>query len=108
MPLSGLVPSSLVVESTRSLRRPSLPRLTTLTRWPSKHRRGRRQRKGIPMKIAFDTGGTFTDLALLDDDGAVHTHKLLSTPHDPAEAVLNGIEHLVKTYRGRTPLVDSV
>jgi N-methylhydantoinase A len=47
------------------------------------------------MKLAFDTGGTFTDLALLDDAGVVHPHKVLSTPDDPSRAVLHGIDELL-------------
>ncbi len=47
------------------------------------------------MKLAFDTGGTFTDLALLDDAGVVHPHKVLSTPDDPSRAVLRGIDELL-------------
>ncbi len=48
------------------------------------------------MKLAFDTGGTFTDLALLDDAGVVHPHKVLSTPDDPSRAVLRGIDELLE------------
>ncbi|HUB47805.1 MAG TPA: hydantoinase/oxoprolinase family protein [Acetobacteraceae bacterium] len=48
------------------------------------------------MKLAFDTGGTFTDLALLDDAGVVHPHKVLSTPDDPSRAVLQGIDELLR------------
>ena len=43
-------------------------------------------------KLAFDTGGTFTDFALLDDDGELHLHKVLSTPKNPAEAVVQGAQ----------------
>lgn len=43
--------------------------------------------------IGVDTGGTFTDLVLLDGD-EVHAEKLTSTPDDPARAVLAGIERL--------------
>src|SRR5712692_8907314 len=46
-------------------------------------------------KLAFDTGGTFTDFAFLDDAGRVHVHKVLSTPSDPAQAVLKGIDELL-------------
>jgi N-methylhydantoinase A len=55
------------------------------------------------MKLAFDTGGTFTDLALLDDSGVVHPHKVLSTPDDPSRAVLQGIDELLalRDCRGR-------
>ena len=48
------------------------------------------------MKIAFDTGGTFTDFAMLDDSGSVYLHKVLSTPHDPSEAVLQGVDDLLE------------
>ena len=53
------------------------------------------------MKLAFDTGGTFTDLALLDDAGVVHPHKVLSTPDDPSRAVLRGIDELLEMRGGR-------
>jgi N-methylhydantoinase A len=52
------------------------------------------------MKLAFDTGGTFTDLALLDDQGVVHPHKVLSTPDDPSRAVLRGIDELLAMRGG--------
>ncbi len=52
------------------------------------------------MKLAFDTGGTFTDLALLDDAGVVHPHKVLSTPDDPSRAVLRGIDELLEMRGG--------
>jgi len=47
------------------------------------------------VKLGFDTGGTFTDFALLDDAGRVHVHKVLSTPSDPAAAVLKGVDELL-------------
>ncbi len=43
--------------------------------------------------LAVDTGGTFTDLVLLGKDGLT-TLKLPSTPHDPSEAVLEGVRRL--------------
>ncbi|RXT56221.1 methylhydantoinase [Bosea sp. Tri-44] len=49
-------------------------------------------------KLAFDTGGTFTDFALLDDTGAVHLHKVLSTPLNPAEAVVQGVSELLARF----------
>jgi len=49
------------------------------------------------MRIGVDTGGTFTDLVLIDAHGRVHaTHKRLSTPDDPARAVIEGIDHLLR------------
>jgi len=43
-----------------------------------------------PLRIGIDTGGTFTDLVVLEG-GKVRVHKLASTPNDPARAVLSGI-----------------
>ncbi|RMF87493.1 MAG: hydantoinase/oxoprolinase family protein, partial [Nitrospinota bacterium] len=44
----------------------------------------------------MDTGGTFTDLVLFaDDTGELFTWKILSTPHDPSEAVCRGILELL-------------
>ena len=52
------------------------------------------------MKLAFDTGGTFTDFALADDDGKILLHKVLSTPDDPARAVMQGIDELLEMKGG--------
>jgi N-methylhydantoinase A len=49
--------------------------------------------------VGVDTGGTFTDQVALVD-GKIRVHKVLSTPHDPAEAVLKGIRALLE---GRAP-----
>lgn len=47
-------------------------------------------------RIGFDIGGTFTDFILYDGiEGSVTLHKRLTTPHDPAEAALAGLEELV-------------
>jgi N-methylhydantoinase A len=47
------------------------------------------------MRIGIDIGGTFTDFVLFDEiSGKFHTFKLLSTPYDPAEAVLAGLAQL--------------
>jgi N-methylhydantoinase A len=51
------------------------------------------------MKLAFDTGGTFTDFAMADENGAILLHKVLSTPDDPARAVLQGIDELLARVR---------
>jgi N-methylhydantoinase A len=52
-------------------------------------------------KLAFDTGGTFTDFALLDDAGRIHLHKVLSTPDNPARAVVTGIDDLLERVSGK-------
>ena len=41
--------------------------------------------------VGVDIGGTFTDL-VLSEDGRLKIHKLLSTPDNPARAMLNGLE----------------
>ena len=42
--------------------------------------------------IGIDVGGTFTDIVLADTvTGAVAIHKVSTTPHDPSEAVMQGI-----------------
>ncbi len=47
-------------------------------------------------RIGTDIGGTFTDFALFDDaSGAMRIHKQLTTPHDPSEAVIEGIGALL-------------
>ncbi|CEJ15256.1 Acetophenone carboxylase gamma subunit [bacterium YEK0313] len=46
-------------------------------------------------RIGFDIGGTFTDFILYDGTGkTVRLHKRLTTPHDPSEAALIGLEEL--------------
>jgi N-methylhydantoinase A len=44
--------------------------------------------------LAVDTGGTFTDLVLLED-GEIRTLKVPSTPADPSQAVLDGIREIL-------------
>ena len=42
--------------------------------------------------IAVDTGGTFTDMVVLDQDtGALAVLKLPSTPDEPGRAIIDGI-----------------
>ena len=43
--------------------------------------------------LGIDTGGTFTDF-IVYKDGKLHTHKVLSTPSAPEQAILQGIEEL--------------
>jgi N-methylhydantoinase A len=43
-------------------------------------------------RIGIDIGGTFTDFVIFNPDtGDLHTFKLLSTPDNPARAVLSGL-----------------
>ena len=45
-------------------------------------------------RLGVDTGGTFTDFVWLDEDGRVRAHKLLSSPNDPAQSILSGVQLL--------------
>jgi N-methylhydantoinase A len=46
-----------------------------------------------PIMLGVDTGGTFTDFVLLRS-GLIETHKVLSTPEAPENAILQGIRDL--------------
>ncbi len=50
--------------------------------------------------LGVDTGGTFTDFVLLKNN-QLQTHKILSTPHAPEQAILAGINDLQLTQLGR-------
>lgn len=50
------------------------------------------------IRIGVDSGGTFTDVVLLLDGRPLVTHKLASTSDDPGNAVLAGIESVLKKY----------
>lgn len=43
-----------------------------------------------PLRVGIDTGGTFTDVAVIDR-GRLTIHKLPSTPDDPSRAVVDGL-----------------
>lgn len=47
------------------------------------------------MRIGVDIGGTFTDFVLFDEESAeISTFKVLSTPDNPARAVLEGLARI--------------
>lgn len=47
--------------------------------------------------LGVDTGGTFTDFILFDDESrSIHIHKVLSTPDSPERAILQGIDDLTR------------
>ncbi|MBO0711176.1 MAG: hydantoinase/oxoprolinase family protein [Acetobacteraceae bacterium] len=49
----------------------------------------------MSLRVGIDIGGTFTDLVAIDLAGRAYTKKVLSTPHDYADAILAGIEALL-------------
>ena len=53
------------------------------------------------MRIGVDIGGTFTDLACIDDAGALHTAKSPSTPDDPSRGVMDGLDLLKESMNLR-------
>jgi N-methylhydantoinase A/oxoprolinase/acetone carboxylase beta subunit len=59
--------------------------------------------------VGVDIGGTFTDFMLYDtESGAVHVHKVHSTPDDPGRAMVSGLVDLCR-HGGIEPLqVDAV
>jgi N-methylhydantoinase A len=49
------------------------------------------------MRIGVDIGGTFTDFVLFDEEsGDIRTFKVLSTPDNPARAVLEGLARVAE------------
>lgn len=51
--------------------------------------------KPLPLLVGIDTGGTFTDLVAIVG-GEIQVHKVLSTPHDPAAAVIAGLKTMLQ------------
>ena len=48
-------------------------------------------------RLAVDIGGTFTDVVALEESsGALHLAKVRSTPDDPAQGFVNGLEHITR------------
>lgn len=60
------------------------------------------------IRVGADIGGTFTDVTLLDAQGQMHLSKVLTTRHDPAVAVLDGLQQVVRTAGIDIRQVDSI
>jgi len=59
------------------------------------------------MHIGVDTGGTFTDLVVFDPaTGQLDTHKVSSTPNNPALAVLQGVQDLLQKHNQPNDVVQ--
>jgi N-methylhydantoinase A len=50
------------------------------------------------MRFAIDTGGTFTDLLVESDDGALRMFKASTTPSDPIKGVLDALGQAAASY----------
>ncbi|MBI2931889.1 MAG: hydantoinase/oxoprolinase family protein [Planctomycetes bacterium] len=57
------------------------------------------------MRIGIDVGGTFTDLIGIDDRGRLTVRKTTTTPQDPSEGVLTGVDKLLRAAGGRPRLI---
>ena len=57
--------------------------------------------------IGVDTGGTFTDI-VLRMNGDLFTHKVLSTPQNPALAVIQGVSEILRMHDADTERLDIV
>jgi len=64
--------------------------------WPGCHNGAMAQPQ---LRIGVDTGGTFTDVVLITcRQEQLINHKLLSTPDDPAHAVIEGIKAVLRKH----------
>jgi N-methylhydantoinase A len=57
------------------------------------------------MRIGIDVGGTFTDVIGIDDRGRITVRKTYTTPADPSEGVVTGIDKLAKAANATAKLV---
>jgi N-methylhydantoinase A len=58
--------------------------------------------------VGADIGGTFTDVTLLKTQGEMYRSKVLTTPHDPARAVLQGLQQVMQAAQTEISQVDSI
>lgn len=55
------------------------------------------------MRLACDTGGTFTDLIVEDDDGNLEMFKASTTPEDPVRGVLDAVSMAARSAGKELP-----
>ncbi len=56
-------------------------------------------KRSLPIRIAVDIGGTFTDLQILDErDGRIVSHKVPTTTDDPSRGLMDGINGAAMRY----------
>ena len=58
-------------------------------------------------KVGVDTGGTFTDLIVLCDDGRILRKKILSTPEDFSRGILVALAEVLEEFGLAGPDIDS-
>jgi len=57
------------------------------------------EQPAAPFCIGVDSGGTFTDMVVIDGHGRIHFDKAFSTPRDPAQGVLAALEACASLLR---------
>ena len=60
-----------------------------------------RTETAVVKSIGVDTGGTFTDIVMRIDSN-LFTHKVLSTPRNPAHAVIQGVSEILRFHNTGT------
>lgn len=59
-------------------------------------------------RAGIDIGGTFTDLVLMGEDGALHAEKLLTTPDDFGRGIADGLAAALNTIGAAPDDVDVI
>jgi N-methylhydantoinase A len=54
--------------------------------------------RDVAFRVGADIGGTFTDLVLVDAEGAVATRKISSTPDNYSRAIVEGVRELIAEH----------
>ncbi len=49
------------------------------------------------VRIGIDSGGTFTDVMAVGEEGHIHRLKVPSTPEDPAQGFEEALRQMLKT-----------
>ncbi len=66
-----------------------------------------KKNRELPGRIGVDTGGTFTDI-VMQANASLFTHKVLSTPQNPAHAVIQGVGEILRMHDTDAETVEIV
>jgi hypothetical protein len=61
----------------------------------------------VPVPIGVDTGGAFTDF-VYSDGSRIEPPKLASTPANPSQEILAGLQHSTEVLRGSTVAANAL